>query len=163
MLAENLNRLKCQKTAQKFNSQKSSNPLLQPNKNPHFLSCRKKDFISKRCELTFHKERITDYRIHHFSIQDFKLRQLPAALIETHQIGPKTHQLSRKSTQIKLRSFPPIESRSTTQVNLKDTDRFYIPIDKVSQLKVSKKQLQFKQLAGVHEILNSARSKDTSF
>ena len=160
MLAENLDKLKCSKSAKKFANSKAQNPLLCSNNTSHFLSSRKKKFISNRCEQTFHKERIMDYKIHHFSFQDVKVKRLPSSLIETKN-HPANHnrQLSSKrdETDRGVKTFPAIriEKRRETRSSANDIDRFYIPIDNVLKFKSSERHVQFKQFTLSDDFENS--------
>ena len=164
MLAENLDKLKCSKSAKKFANSKAQNPLLCSNNTSHFLSSRKKKFISNRCEQTFHKERILDYKIHHFSFQDVKVKRLPSSLIETkNHTANHNRQLSSKrvETDKGVKTFPPIriEKRRETRSSGNDIDRFYIPIDNVLKFKTSERHVQFKQFTLSDDFENSELEK----
>ena len=56
--------------------------------------------------------------------------------------APKT----KPSNQREVSRLPPIKNKKKSSTHHKDSDRFYIPIDKVSKLKDSEKQVKFKQL-----------------
>ena len=149
ILAEKLDKMKRSITAEKFASQKKNNPLSMPINPNHYLSPRKEKFLSSRTEQTFHKERILDYKIHHFSIQDFKVKQLPESLIQndTKEISSSL-QNNKKPTIFKpSNQFPPINTSSRHKLSSSnDVNRFYIPLDNVSKLKYTEKQMKFKKL-----------------
>ena len=124
-------------------SYQSNNPL-------KYLKLKKKLFLEQRSEETFHKQRLLDYKIHHFSLQDSK--RLPALLVKHGSAQPeiKPPKLpeipSTKHSTVSIRSEVKASSHSKTYAN---DNQFYIPIDNRVKTANLNLESEFRELMGV--------------
>ena len=135
-------------------------PLNCQKSNPHYLNVKKKLFLEQRSEETFHKQRLLDYKIHHFSIQDSK--RLPALLVKQennhiHIKPPKLAEISSKSHSTVSAKSEKKAKNSLLKAYGPNDNELYIPIDNRVKITNLTLESEFRELMGVKKHKNERK------